>query len=255
MVEIKAIIVDDEERARNTLSSLLENFCPEIKIIATCSNVPEAAIAINKFKPDVVFLDVEMPDYNGFELLSFFRDIDFEIIFVTAYTEYAIKAFEISAIDYILKPIDIDQLKNSVEKLKHKKQFVHMQEQIELLKESYSNTGSEIRKIALSMSNGLTFVEVSDIIFLEADGAYTSFLLKNGQKFVVSKKLKFYEDMLSNRPFFFRTHRSYFINLNYIKKYSRSENVIIMDNEASITVSRDRKQDFEALLKELRISI
>ncbi|MBA4239430.1 MAG: DNA-binding response regulator [Sphingobacteriaceae bacterium] len=255
MSEIKAIIVDDEERARNTLSSLLENFCPEINVIATCSNVPEAAIAINKSKPNVVFLDVEMPDYNGFELLSFFRDIDFEIIFVTAYTEYAIKAFEVSAIDYILKPIEIDQLKNAVEKLKQKKQFVHMQEQIELLKESYANSGSEIRKIALSMSNGLTFVEVADIVLLEADGAYTSFFLKNGQKFVVSKKLKFYEDMLSNRPFFFRTHRSYFINLNYIKKYSRSDNAIIMDNDISITVSRDRKQEFETLLKSLRISI
>jgi two-component system LytT family response regulator len=185
--------------------------------------------------------------------LSFFREIDFDIIFVTAYAEYAVKAFEISAVDYILKPIDIDQLKNAVEKLKQKKLHSQMQEQIELLKETYK--GEDIRKIALSMSNGLTFVEVSDIVLLEADGAYTTFYLKDGQKIVVSKKLKFYEEILSNRPFFFRTHRSFFINVNYIKKYSRSENAILMDNDFSISISRDRKQEFETLLKDLRVSI
>ncbi|MES2761105.1 MAG: response regulator [Bacteroidota bacterium] len=253
MNTISAIIIDDEERARNTLSSLLLNYCPEIDVIVACANVPDGVIAINKHKPDVVFLDIEMPDYNGFELLGFFREIDFDIIFVTAYSEYAIKAFEISAVDYILKPIDIDQLKNSVEKLKQKKLHSQMQEQIEILKESYK--GDDIRKIALSMSDGLTFVEIADIIFLEADGAYSTFFLKDGQKIVVSKKLKFYEDILSNRSFFFRTHRSYFINVNFIKKYSRSENSILMDNGASITISRDRKQEFEALLKDLRVSL
>lgn len=250
---LNAIIIDDEERARNTLSSLLSNYCPEVNVLASCANVPDGVIAINKHKPDVVFLDIEMPDYNGFELLGFFREVDFDIVFVTAYSDYAIKAFEISAVDYILKPIDIDQLKNSVEKLKQKKLHSQMQEQIELLKESYK--GDDIRKIALSMSNGLTFVEIADIILLEADGAYTTFYLNDGQKIVVSKKLKFYEDILSNRSFFFRTHRSYFINVNFIKKYSRSENAILMDNDTSITISRDRKQEFETLLKDLRISI
>lgn len=253
MSQINAILIDDEERARNTLSSLLLNYCPEISILATCSNVPDGVLAINKHKPDVIFLDIEMPDYNGFELLGFFREIDFDIIFVTAYSEYAVKAFEISAVDYILKPIDIDQLKNSVEKLKQKKLHSQMQEQIELLKESYR--GDDIRKIALSMSNGLTFVEVSDIVLLEADGAYTTFYLKDGQKILVSKKLKFYEDILSNRSYFFRTHRSYFINVNFIKTYSRGENAILMENDFSVTISRDRKQEFETLLKDLRISI
>ena len=253
MTNIRAILIDDEERARNTLSSLLSSYCPEVNVLATCANVPDGVLVINRHKPDVVFLDIEMPDYNGFELLGFFREIDFDIVFVTAYSEYAIKAFEISAVDYILKPIDIDQLKNSVEKLKQKKMHSQMQEQIELLKESYK--GDDIRKIALSMSNGLTFVEIADIVLLEADGAYTTFYLRDGQKIVVSKKLKFYEDILSNRPFFFRTHRSYFINVNYIKKYSRSENAILMDNDFSITISRDRKQEFETLLRELRVSI
>jgi two-component system, LytTR family, response regulator len=250
---LKAIIIDDEERARNTLSGLLNSYCPEVTILSACANVPDGVLAINKHKPDVVFLDIEMPDYNGFELLGFFREIDFDIIFVTAYSEYAIKAFEVSAVDYILKPIDIDQLKNSVEKLKHKKLQSQVQEQFELLKESYK--GDDVKKIALSMSNGLTFVEVSEIVLLEADGAYTTFHLKNGQKIVVSKKLKFYEDLLSNRPFFFRTHRSYFINVNYIKKYSKSENAILMDNDCTVSLSRERKQEFDTLLKDLRIAI
>lgn len=251
MDRIKAIVIDDEERARNALSSLLSGYCPEVDVLTVCSNVPDGVIAINKYKPDVVFLDVEMPDYNGFELLGFFREIDFDIIFVTAYSEYAIKAFEISAVDYILKPIDIDQLKNSVGKLKQKKLHSQMQEQIELLKESYRT--DDIRKIALSMSNGLTFVEIADIVFLEADGAYTTFYLKNAQKIVVSKKLKFYEDILSNRPFFFRTHRTYLVNVNYIRQYSRSENAILLDGNFNIVISRDRKQEFENLLKELRV--
>lgn len=251
MNKINAIIIDDEERARNTLSSLLLNYCPEVHVLAACSNVPDGVIAINKHKPDVVFLDIEMPDYNGFELLGFFREIDFDIVFVTAYSEYAIKAFEISAVDYILKPIDIDQLKNSVEKLKQKKLHSQMQEQIELLKESYKT--DDIRKIALSMSNGLSFVEIADIVFLEADGAYTTFYLKDGQKIVVSKKLKFYEDILSSRSYFFRTHRTYLVNVNYIKQYSRSENAILLDGNFSIVISRDRKQEFECLLKELRV--
>ena len=253
MNDIKAILIDDEERARNTLSTLLSSYCPEVSVLATCSNVPDGVLAINKHKPDVVFLDIEMPDYNGFELLGFFREIDFDIVFVTAYSEYAIKAFEVSAVDYILKPIDIDQLRNSVEKLKQKKMHSQMQEQIELLKESYR--GDDIRKIALSMSNGLTFVEIADVVMLEADGAYTSFFMKDGQKILVSKKLKFYEDLLSNRSFFFRTHRSYFINVNYIKKYSRGENAILMDNEFNVALSRDRKQEFDSLLKNLRIAI
>ncbi len=117
---IKALIVDDEEKARVTLSSLLTEYCPDIFIVAQCNNVPDAVIDINKNNPDVVFLDIEMPDYNGFELLDFFKEITFEIVFVTAYSQYAINAFEISAIDYILKPVELEALKNAIEKVKKK---------------------------------------------------------------------------------------------------------------------------------------
>ena len=250
---IKAIIIDDEERARHSLSTLLADYCKDIEVIDSYSNVPEGVLAINKYKPDVVFLDVEMPEYNGFELLDFFRDIDFDIVFVTAYSHFAIRAFEVSAIDYILKPVEIEALQKAVEKVKQKKFQNSLQQRLELLKESYK--GEEIRKIALPMGDGLLFIEVIDIVLLEADGAYTNVFLKNGSKILVSKKLKFFEDILLTRPSFFRPHRSHLININYIIKYIRGESSILMDNQATISLSRDRKQEFEALLKELRIQV
>ncbi|MBC7863228.1 MAG: response regulator transcription factor, partial [Bacteroidia bacterium] len=184
---------------------------------------------------------------------NFFREIDFEIVFVTAYSEFAIRAFEVSAIDYILKPVEIGALQKAVEKVKEKKFRNSLQQRLELLKETY--TGDEIKKIALPMSDGLLFIEITDIVLLEADGAYTTVFLKNGSKILVSKKLKFFEDILINRPGFFRPHRSHLININFIKKYIRGENEILMDNQASVSLSRERKQDFEALLKELRLSV
>ncbi|MBL7884654.1 MAG: response regulator [Bacteroidia bacterium] len=250
---IKAIIIDDEERARNTLSSLLYEYCKDIEVVDKASNVPDGVISINKYKPDVVFLDIEMPEYNGFELLEFFNEINFEIIFVTAYSQYAIRAFEVSATDYLLKPVDIDALMKAVEKIKIKQNQTTIQKRLELLKESFSN--EEIKKIALPMADGLLFIEVKDIILLEADGAYTTVFLKNGSKIVVSKKLKFFEDILTNRPQFFRPHRSHLININYMKKYVKGENEIIMDNQASVSLSRDLKQNFESLLKEYKLFI
>ena len=194
-----------------------------------------------------------MPDYNGFELLEFFKDINFEIVFVTAYSEYAIKAFEVSAIDYILKPVEIDSLKNSLEKVKQKRGQVNIMQRLSLMKDTYR--GEDVRKIALPMSDGLLFVDVNEIIFFEADRAYTYIFLNNSSKFTVSKAMRTFEDILSNRPFFFRPHRSYLINLNYIKKYVRVESIIIMDNNLNVGVSRERKQDFENLLKELKLTV
>ncbi len=250
---LTAVIVDDEERARNSLSSLLEQFCPDVNVVAQCANVPDAVIAINKHKPQIVFLDIEMPEYNGFELLGFFREIDFGIIFVTAYSEYAIRAFEVSAVDYVLKPVETEALQQAVAKAQQRTGHIATQQRLDLLRESYR--AEEIRKIALPMNDGLLFVEVADIILLEADGAYTNVFMKNGSKVLVSKKLKFFEDVLANRPAFFRPHRSHLININYLKKYLRGESSIQMDNNTTVSLSRERKQDFEALLKDLRLSV
>lgn len=253
MTLIKAIIIDDEERARNTLSSLLLEYCRDVQVIDMSSNVPDGVISIQKHKPDVVFLDIEMPEYNGFELLDFFNEIDFNIVFVTAYSQYAIRAFEVSATDYLLKPVDIDALQKAVDKIKDKQSQTAIHKRLELLKENF--TSEEIKKIALPMSDGLLFIEVKDIILLEADGAYTNVFLKNGSKILVSKKLKFFEDALNNRPQFFRPHRSHLINISYIKKYIKGENEIIMDNQFSVSLSRDLKHDFESLLKEYKLFV
>lgn len=253
MNSIRAIIIDDEERARSTLSQLINQFCPSVELIGMYANVPDGVIAINKEKPQLVFLDIEMPEYSGFELLNFFRDVDFEIIFVTAYNEYALKAFEVSAIDYILKPVDIDKLKQAIEKAEKKLAGFDMQSRLNLLKETFKT--EQFQKIALPVADGLLFVETTEIIYLEADGAYTEVWLKNGSKIVVSKKLKFFEDVLDKRPNFFRSHRSYIVNINSIKKYNRSENSLTLDNGKTIIVSREKKAEFEAQLKANNITV
>lgn len=251
--KITAIIIDDEQRAINTLTSLLHLYASDVEIVAACKTISDGVLAINKHHPQLVFLDIEMPEYNGFELLSFFREVNFEIIFVTAYNEYALRAFEVSAVDYLLKPVDIDKLKIAIEKAQKKIDANNMQQRMELLKDIYSN--NSFNKIALPMAEGLLFVETADIIYLQADGAYTEVWLKNYPKKVISKKLKFFEYVLANNPCFFRSHRSFIVNINYIKKYSKSENLITLDNGKSIIISRDRKPYFEQQLKNNNISV
>lgn len=250
---INAIIIDDEERARTTLVALLSQYCPEVNIVNTSASVPEGVMAINKFRPSLVFLDIEMPEYNGFELLGFFRDVDFEIVFVTAYNEYALKAFEVSAVDYLLKPVDIDKLKCAVEKCKGRLARYDMQKRLDLLKENISN--EQFNKIALPVADGLLFVDVYDIIYLEAEGAYTNVWLKNGSKILVSKKIKFFEEVLENRPNFFRSHRSYIVNINCLKKYNRAECSLSLENGKTVYVSRDRKGEFEQQLKDNKLTV
>ncbi|MES2799784.1 MAG: LytTR family DNA-binding domain-containing protein [Bacteroidota bacterium] len=250
---LTALIIDDEERARNSLAAAIQSFCPEVKILAQASNVPEGVELIKQHQPQLVFLDIEMPEYNGFELLNFIEDINFDIIFVTAYSQYAIRAFEVSAMDYLLKPVEVSALQNAVKKAIDKQSITTITKRLEILKDSFIN--EEIKKISLPMADGLHFVEVNEIVCLEADGAYTTVCLHNGARILVSKKLKFFEDVLSNRPNFFRPHRSFLINLNFIKKYTRAESTILMDNQSQVSLSRDLKGQFEALLKDYRLSI
>lgn len=248
-----AVIIDDEERARSGLQTLLTNYCPTIELIASCGSVPEGVLAINKNRPDIVFLDIEMPEYNGFDLLGFFREVDFEIIFVTAYNDYAIRAFEVAATDYLLKPVDIDKLRLAVEKATQRRNHQNMNNRLEVLKDSLS--GGPFNKIALPASDGLLFIETADIVYLEADGAYTDVWLKNGSKIVVSKKLRFFEEILDGRVNFFRSHRSFIVNINYLKKYNKGENALTLDNGKTIVISRDKKSEFEHQLKVHNITI
>ena len=250
---INAVIIDDEERARDSLRALLTAYCPEVNIVSECANVPDGVLAINKHNPKLVFLDIEMPEYSGFELLSFFRDVDFEIIFVTAYNDYALKAFEVSAVDYVLKPVDIDKLKSAVEKAYKRIDGHDMKNRLDVLKDSFKS--SQFNKIALPLAEGLLFVDVIEIVYLEADGAYTNVWLKDGSKILVSKKIKFFEEVLEGRPNFFRSHRSFMVNINFIKKYSRADNALLLDNGKTIIISRDRKVEFEQQLKSNNITV
>lgn len=253
MEKIRAIIIDDEQRARSTLRALISEFCPAVEVVADCASVPDGVLQINQKRPHLVFLDIEMPEYSGFELLSFFRDIDFQVIFVTAYNEYALKAFEVSATDYLLKPVDIDKLKTAVEKAVKRRDATDTQNRVDVLKETF-RTG-EFNKIALPVSEGLLFVEVPEIVFLEAEGAYTNVWLKNGSRILVSKKLKFFEDVLEGRPSFFRSHRSFMVNINYLKKYNKSDSSLLLDNGKTVYISRERKADFEEQLRLHRITV
>ncbi|TNE81485.1 MAG: response regulator transcription factor [Bacteroidetes bacterium] len=253
MPPIHAILIDDEDRAINSLSVLLEQYCPDISVVATCNSVPEGILAINRLRPQLVFLDIEMPEYNGFELLNFFRDVDFEIIFVTAYNDYALRAFEVSAIDYLLKPVDIDKLKHAVDKAKQRLSSSDMQQRLDVLNEAVQT--KRFAKIALPMADGLQFIETAKIIYLEADGAYTHVWLPNDNRILVSKKLKFFEEVLQDNPRFFRSHRSFIVNIDYITKYSKTENLISLDNGKTILISRERKGDFEQQLKDNKLVI
>ncbi len=252
MESIKAIIIDDEERARNTLRTLLKEYCPQVEVLASCANIPEGVLNINQKRPQLVFLDIEMPEYNGFELLSFFRDIDFQIVFVTAYNEYALKAFEVSAVDYLLKPVDIDKLKIAVDKAA-KRIEVPIQQNVEVLKDTFK-TG-QFNKIALPVSEGLLFIEVPDIVYLEAEGAYTNVWLKNGSKILVSKKMKFFEEILDTRSNFFRSHRSFIVNINFLKKYNKNDSSLLLDNGKVVYISRERKAEFEEQLKLNKVTV
>lgn len=251
--KISTILVDDEERATSALSKLLEISCPEVEILDTCNSVPEAVLSINKNKPNLVFLDIEMPEYNGFELFGFFRTIDFNVIFVSAYSEYAIQAFEVSATDYLLKPVDVDQLTAAIEKVKLNIEKNNVYQRLELLQQAFK--GEALTKIALPMAQGLLFVALNEIVYLEADGAYTTLYKIDGTKILVSKKLKFFETALSTSTNFFRAHRSFIINLNHIKKYNKGANEIVMEDNSCVQLSRDKKVEFEGRLKEIHRSI
>lgn len=246
---MKAILVDDEARASSALASLLKLVCPDIEIAEICKDVPSAVLAINRTKPDLVFLDVEMPEYNGFELFGFFREIDFQVIFVTAYSEYAIKAFEVAAVDYLLKPVDADLLAGAVQKVRNNLSKKDVYVQLEILQQVYS--GKALSRIAVPSADGTHLIPVPEILFLEAEGAYTTIFKTDHQKLVVSKKLKYFENALTDTPFMFRIHRSFMINIYHVARYSKGTNEIILDSGRSFPLARDRKGEFENLLRKI----
>lgn len=242
---MKAIIIDDEQKARNLLRILLTENCPQIKDIYEADGLPEGVRLINEHKPEIVFLDIEMPGYSGIELLDFFspNQIDFEIIFTTAYSEYAIKAFELNAVDYLLKPLRDEQVENAVIKAIQQIGNSNVNERFEELKNTLK--ASSVRKIGLPVSNGVLFVKFDDIILLEADRMYTKVFTLSNEEILVSKPLKYFSDLLNDTAEFYQPHRSFLINLKHIKQYVNQDGgYIIMDNEKNVSISRDRREEF-----------
>lgn len=242
---INAIIVDDELKSRESLKILLEEFCDNVVVKALCQDVAEAVQAIQQYKPDVVFLDIQLQRETGFDLLTQLGDFDFEVIFTTAYAEYAIKAFKFAAIDYLLKPIDIEELKRALTKVE-KRMNASISLRLQQLMQNLKNTSSENYKLALPTTDGLVFVKMQDILYCEASSNYTEITVMDGKKYIVSRTLKEYEDMLGEHNFY-RIHNSYLINLNAIKKYVRGEGgYVIMANDKSLDVSKRKKEGFLA---------
>lgn len=246
---LRAIIVDDEPAARNILEIMLQEHNAEIQVVDSCADVMAAVKSINHLKPDVVFLDIEMPGYSGFQLVELFKEPEFEIIFTTAYAQHAIRAFEVSAVGYLLKPIDEDKLALVVDKLKSKQS---MQQRIELLRENLNEPTP--KKIALPVAEGLLFVALQNIEYLEADGSYTNLFLEDGSKLLISKKMGEFEHLLTLENRFFRPHRSFIINLNHIKQYIKHDGGhILMNCGGIINLSRDKKDEFQSLVEGIRV--
>lgn len=240
---IKALIVDDEAKSRATLKALVERHCPNVSIVAMAASVVEALAEIEKHQPGVVFLDIEMPFSSGFTLLEEIKNPGFEIIFTTAYDQYAIKAIKFSALDYLLKPIDIDELIKAVNKIEpgnEKKES--RQPDFELLLSNLKLKGNSA-KIAVPTFDGLQMLDAKDIIKCTADESYTHITLFNGAKLTVSRILKEYEDLLSDLNFF-RVHNSCLINLAHVVKYVKGEGgQVVMSDGETVEVSRRKKNE------------
>ncbi len=244
---IKAIIVDDEPYSCEALDALLNRYCPQVKVAGICYSGKEALEEIKEQKPDLLFLDIEMPQMNGFELLQKIQNPDFDLIFTTSYDQYAIKAIRFSALDYLLKPIDRDELQSAVNKVTERKQ-PPLTQQLELLLQKIQTPARSINKVAMPTLEGLNMITVDTIISCASDSNYTVIFLKNKQKIVVSRTLKDVEEILEDYSFV-RIHHSYMVNINEINKYVKGEGgYVVMSDGSTIDVSRSRK---DLLLKTL----
>jgi two-component system LytT family response regulator len=248
---MNCIIVDDEEAARSILKKIITENCTDITICDAVGDVASAVKSINKYKPDLVFLDIEMPNQNGFALFDYFDNPSFETIFCTAYSEYALKAFEVSAVDYILKPVSISKIVGAIEKavkIAGQNQIIN---RVNALKENIRN--NNLQKIALPMNDGLIFVKLEDVLYFEADGSYTNVVLKN-TKTLVSKKIKEFDELLANDNRFYRTHRSYLVNIMQIKKYTKREGALLeFEDGVSIAVAREKVKEFDEFIGGLKV--
>lgn len=248
---LNAIIVEDEKRSRETLAGLLKLYCKNVVVLAEADGMQSGVEAIEKHKPDVVFLDIQMPDGSGFRLLESLKEIDFDIIFTTAYDQFAIKAIKFSAIDYLLKPIFPDDLTAAVKKAEERQEVRNTRKNVEVLLENIKKPESEAPNIVLSTSDRINVVKIKDIIRCESDNYYTLFRFVNGTSLLVSKTLKENEEMLRDYNFI-RPHKSHLVNVIYIKSFNKHDGGYIMMTDGSkVPVSRRKKEKIVEIINNL----
>ncbi|NVN16711.1 response regulator [Muricauda sp. HICW] len=248
---LKAVIIEDEKHSRETLKSMLEEFCKEVQVIAMAGSVEEAVKVLSIYSPDIVFLDIELQSGVGFDVLNQIKDPNFEVVFTTAFEKYAIKAIKFSSLDYLLKPIDLDELQQAVEKARNRMDTNVYREQLDTLMQSISRGKVRPEKICLATTAGMEFIALDEIVACKADGSYTCFMLEDESMLLVSKHLKEYEMLLSEH-YFMRVHNSFLINLKKVKKYVKSDGGhLIMSNDMQVNISPRKRDDLIEAMKRL----
>ena len=251
----KAIIVEDELHSRELLKKMLAMFCPDVQVTALASSVNEGVKAIKEHAPDIVFLDVEMQTGTGFDLLQQFPDPSFGVIFTTAYDHYAVKAIRFSAVDYLLKPIDAEELQQAVKKITHKKDTGISAAAVKTLLSNLQKPAGSTQTITLATSEGLEFIPLHDIIHIEANGPYSNFFLAGNRKIIVSKDLKEYEMLLGEHQFL-RIHNSHIINIKEVRRMIKTDGgYAVMSNGAQLIISPKKKEEFLQMIGENNVNL
>ena len=247
------LIIDDENKARLLLRNMLADVCPEINVLADCDDLPSGVKAIKKLKPDLIFLDIEMPGHSGLEILDYFEDdeITFEIVFCTGYSEYAIQAFKLSATDYLLKPLNPNLLKDTVTRFLKKNNADKVIEYRALQENIAKNADPGDKCIVVNLTGSTRFIKVKDIVMLQAEGSYCELYLENGEKLLTSKNLKHFEERLIDIPFFFRSHKSFMINLKKVIEYNKSDNNVLLHKNINGMISTDKSELFLSKMEAL----
>jgi two-component system LytT family response regulator len=238
---VKAVIIDDELHCINTLSMLLKAYCPDVHVVAACQSPVDGKNAIETLKPDLVFLDIEMPEMNGFKLLEQLHDIFFALIFTTGYDQYAIRAIKFSALDYLMKPIDPNELISAIKKVQEQR-HLPFAEQFQMLLKQIHDKNHQFNKLAVPTSDGFELISIDQLLWCNADDNYTHFYLKNKTHITVCRTLKEVEELLKGFEFFIRVHHSHIVNLKEVTRYVRGEGgYLVLSDGTSVNVSRTRK--------------
>ena len=245
---IRALLIDDEHHSNHTLRYELERHCPNVQVLGEALSGEEGIFKIEQLKPDLIFLDIEMPGMSGFEMISRLVPVDFEIIFVTAYDQYAIRAFRFAAVDYLLKPVTGEYLKEAVGRISRRDANAEQHLKLEAFMHNMRH-GMQSPRIALSSGRGMDFVNVTDILYCHAESNYTHMHMSDGKKYTQAKTLKDVEQILEQLDFF-RIHQSYLINLRQVLRYVRDDGgYVIMPDGIKIPIAKRRKEEFLAWLK------